>query len=158
MVSHACSQRVFCALSAILVFAIVLANKADAQTAESLSQVKKVFVDSLGAEEGATELRDAMIQAIRKNSDIQIVTTASEADAVIIGSGKIWATGSVRVGPHGSLSQNTYDGYLRVELQGKGDRTLWSERVTPSRFPWKGIIEDLANHLVKNLAEALRQS
>jgi hypothetical protein len=53
-------------------------------------------VDSLGREEGATELRDAMIKALHKNSDIQIVTTASEADAVIKGNGKIWVTGSMR--------------------------------------------------------------
>jgi hypothetical protein len=39
----------------ILLFAFVPVNKAHAQTAESLSQVKKVFVDSLGTEEGATE-------------------------------------------------------------------------------------------------------
>jgi hypothetical protein len=83
-----------------------------------LSQVKKVFVDSLGTEKGATELRDAMIKALRKDSDIQIVASASEADAVIIGSGKIWQTGSIRLGPHGSVSQPMYDGYLQADLKG----------------------------------------
>jgi hypothetical protein len=28
------------------------------------------------------------------------------------------------VGPHGGLSQKTYEGYLQVELMGKGDKTL----------------------------------
>lgn len=61
---------------------------ADGQTAESLSQVKKVFVDSLGTGQGAAELREAVIKALRKNTAIQVVPSASEADAVIKGSGK----------------------------------------------------------------------
>ena len=77
-----------------------------------------------------------MIKALRKNSDIQIVETANEADAVIMGSGKIWVTGSFRVGVRGSLSQKNYDGYLQAELVGKNDKTLWSYRITPSRFQW----------------------
>lgn len=151
-------RRAIRALGAVLVFALVPVNKANGQTAVSLSQVKKLFVDSLGTEEGATELRDAMIKTVRKSSDIQIVATASDADAEITGSGKIWVTGSMHVGPHGTSSQKTYDGYLQVKLMGKGDKTLWSYRVTPSKFPWNGIVQDLASHLVKNLIAALRQS
>lgn len=71
--------------------------------------MRKVFVGSLGTEEGATELRDAVIKALRKNSEVQIVETAKQADAVITGSGKIWVTGTMRVGIRGSLSQKTYD-------------------------------------------------
>jgi hypothetical protein len=144
-------------LAAILVFLFVPGNKANGQTAESLSEVKKVFVGSLGTEEGATQLRDAVIKAFRKYSGIQIVATTSEADAEIIGSGKIWVTGSMNVGPHGGITQKTYDGYLQVELLGKGDKTLWSCRVTPSSMPWNGIVWDLASHLVKNLTKSLRQ-
>ena len=150
-------RKVFCALGVVLVFAFVTVNKANGQTAESLSQVTKVFVGSFGTEEGATELRDAMIKAIRKNSDIQIVETANEADAVIMGSGKIWVTGSFRVGVRGSLLQKNYDGYLQAQLVGKNDKKFWSYRVTPSRFQWNGIVWDLASHLVENMTEALRQ-
>ena len=131
---------------------------ADGQTAESLSQVKKVFVDSLGTGQGAAELREAVIKALRKNTAIQVVPSASEADAVIKGSGKIWVTGSIRVGPHGSVSQPAYDGYLEAEVRGKGDKKLWSRRVTPSMFPWNGIVWDLASHFVKQLIVALRQN
>jgi|HubBroStandDraft_6_1064221.scaffolds.fasta_scaffold02979_2 hypothetical protein len=141
----------------LLLFAFVPVNKAHTQTAESLSQVKKVFVDSLGTEEGATELRDAMIKALRKNSDIQIVASGSEADAVIMGTGKIWKTGSIRLG-RGSTLQPVYDGYLQAELKGKNEKTLWSQYVKPSSFPWNGIVWDLASHLVKNLMTALRQN
>ena len=82
------SRNIICALGAVLVFAFIPASKASGQTAESLSQVNKVFVDSLGGENGATELRDAIIKALRKNSDIRIVATASEADAGITGIAK----------------------------------------------------------------------
>jgi hypothetical protein len=117
-----------------------------------------VFVDSLGGEEGATEIRDAMIKALRENSDVQIVATASEADAIITGSGKIWATGSIRPGLHGSVSQTMHEGDLQAELKGRGDKILWSQHVTPSSFPWNGIAWDLASHFVKNLTAALRQN
>lgn len=125
---------------------------------QNLSQVKKVFVDSLGTEQGAIELRDAMIKALRKKSHIQVVATASGADAVITGSGKIWETGSMRFGTHGGIPQKTYDGYLQAEVKGKGDKTQWSQRVTPSWFPWNGIVWDLASQFVKDLMAALRQN
>jgi hypothetical protein len=157
MALYTCPLKAICALGAVLVFAFIPGKKADGQTAESLSQVKRVFVDSLGTEEGATELRDAMIKALRKNNDIQVVATASEADAVIRGRGKIWETGSMRVGPRGGISQKTYDGYLQVELMGNGNKTLLSYSVTPSRFPWNGIVWDLASYAVKNLMRSLRQ-
>jgi hypothetical protein len=52
------------------------------------------------------------------------VATASEADAVIRGSGKTWETGSLHIGPHGSLSEKTYDGFLQVGLMGQRNKTL----------------------------------
>ena len=63
----------------------------------------------------------------------------------------------MRVGSHGGMSQKTYNGYLQVELMGKGNKTLWSFRATPSWFPWNGIVWDLASHAVKSLMEARRQ-
>jgi hypothetical protein len=155
---HTSPRKLFCALSAVFVIAFIPVSKAYGQTAESLSQVKKVFVNSFGTEEGASDLRDAILKALHKNSDIQVVATVSEADAVIRGSGKIWVTGSMHVGPHGGVSEKTYDGYLQVELLGKANKTLWSFRATPSRFPWNGIVWDLASHVVKSLMEALRQT
>jgi|SRR5271170_1042690 hypothetical protein len=155
---HTSPLKLLCVISAVVVFAPMPVNKADGQTAESMSEVKKMFVDSLGAEEGASDLRNAVIKALHKNSDIQVVATASEADAVITGSGKIWVTGSTHVGAHGSVSEKTYGGYLQLELLGKANKTLWSFRATPSRLPWNGIVWDLASHVVKSLMEALRQT
>lgn len=153
-----CLLKVVGTLAAATIFFFAHVISANGQTAESMSQVKKVFVDSLGTEQGATELRDAIIKALRKNSHIQVVGTASEADAVIRGSGKIWETGSMRIGIHGGIPQKTYDGYLQAEIKGKRDKALWSERVTPSWFPWNGIVWDLASHFVKDLMVALRQN
>jgi hypothetical protein len=155
---HTSSWKLFCALSAIFVFAFMLVNKAYGQTAESLPQVKKVFVNSLGTDEGASDLRDAILKALHKKSDIQVVASASEADAVITGKGKIWVTGSMHFGPHGGVAEKTYDGYLQVELLGEANKRLWSFRATPSRFPWDGIVWDLASHVVNSLMEALRQT
>jgi hypothetical protein len=150
-------RKILCGLCAVLLFTFPSMNNAAGQTAESLSQVKKVFVDSFGTEEGAKELRDAIVKALGKHRDIQIVATPSEADSIIKGSGKIWVTGSMNVGPHSGILQKTYSGYLQGQLMGKGNNTLWSYRVTPSKFPWNGIVWDLASHLVNNLLAALQQ-
>lgn len=155
---HTNLRKSFRALGTVLVLAFIPPTSAGGQTAESLSQVKKVFVDSFGAEGGASDLREATIKALRKNGDLKVVATTSEADAVIRGSGKIWVTGSMHLGPHGGLSEKTYDGYLQVELLGKTNKTLWTFRATPSRFPWNGIVWDLASHVVKSLVETLRQN
>jgi hypothetical protein len=146
------------AVAAALIFVFAPWIKAHGQTAESLSQVKKVFVDTFGAEQGASDLRDATIKALRKDSSIQIVGSAKEADAVLTGNGKIWVSGSIHVGPHGGLSEPVYDGYLQIELKGKGDKTLFSQRATPSKLPWNGIVWDLASHAVKNMLEELRRT
>lgn len=151
-------HRVLCVAGVSLSIALGAGIEARGQTAESLSQVRKIFVDSLGTEEGGTELRNALIKALRKNKSIQIVETANEADAVIKGTGKIWVTGYIHVGPHGGMSEATYDGYLQAVLKGKDDKTLWSRRVTPSKFPWNGIVPDLAGHFANELSEALRQN
>ena len=155
---HTNLRKLFRALRTVLVLAFIPMNSAGGQTAESLSQVKKVFVDSFGAEGGASELREATIKALRKSGDLKVVATTSEADAVIRGSGKIWVTGSMYMGPHGGVSEKTYDGYLQVELLGKTNKPLWTFRATSTRFPWNGIVWDLASHVVKSLVEALRQN
>lgn len=64
----------------------------------------------------------------------------------------------MRVGPHGGISQSTYDGYLQVELKGKGKKTLWPEHINaPSGFPCNDIVWELSNHFVKNLMAPPRQ-
>jgi phosphate transport system substrate-binding protein len=139
----------------ILVFAV--ATSAYAQNAEQLSQIRKLYVDSLGAGRGAAEMREQMVRLLRRNRDVQLVSDPKDADALLKGTGRIWVTGRVSLSPRShSSSQPTFEGFLSAEVVGKNGDTLWSYLVTPSNFPWNGITDDLARQFVNKLLAALR--
>jgi len=75
---------------------------------------------------------------------------------IIVGEGKIWVTDTMNFEIRGELFQKAYDCYLQAELNGKGDKTQWSDRGTPNKFPWNGIVRDLAGNLANNLKLTLR--
>lgn len=59
------------ALAATLIFAG--ATTALAQTAETLSQVTKVFVQSFGSDDTANKLREAMVKQLRKKAKLSLI-------------------------------------------------------------------------------------
>jgi hypothetical protein len=130
-----------------------------AQTAVTVSQVKKIYVDSLGDKKGAKELRDALIGRLRRSHEIQVVDKANEADAVITGNAEVWVKGYYSTNPRPSKFNEIpiYGGFLSVELKGKGDETLWSYLVTPGKLQWNGITQDLTGQLTKKLLETLHK-
>jgi len=130
-----------------------------AQTAETLSQVKKVYVETFGQENGAAALRQKTIDRLREKGRLEIVSAGKEADAVIKGEGTIWLTGYVSTDPRSPTNarQPIYHGYLSVEVTGKNGEPLWSYLVTPSRFRAGDITKDLADHLVAKLFGALAE-
>jgi hypothetical protein len=130
---------------------------AHAQTAETLAQAKKVYVASLGDKQGATGLRDKLILRLRKCRGIEVAGSPSEADAIITGTGEIWVKGYINSNPKPSPynRQPVYDGYLTVELRGKDSAILWSDHVTPGKFQWDDIPQDLVNRAAKKLLAAL---
>jgi hypothetical protein len=130
-----------------------------AQTAQTLSQVKKIYVGSLGDKQGATELRNKLIQRLRKSSSIEIAASPGEADAIITGTGEIWIKGYSSANPKSPPSnrQPVYGGCLSIELKGKDNETLWSYRATPGKFLWNGVTQDLVNRLAKQLLKVLQR-
>jgi phosphate transport system substrate-binding protein len=142
---------------ALLLLVSWSAISVDAQAAERLSQVRKIYVDSLGTGNGATEIRQQLIERLRKTHKVQVVSDSKDADALIRGTGRTWVTGHVSLSPRShSTSQPTFEGFLSVELVGKNNETLWSYLVSPSRFPWNGIADDLAGQMVSKLLVALK--
>ena len=148
-----------CILAATQVLYSAQLDGAAAQTAETLLQVKKVYVASLGGKQGAAELRDKLILRLKKCPGIEVVGSASEADAILTGLGETWQTGYINTSPKPSSysRQPVYDGYLSVELHGKGGAILWSCHVTPSKFQWNDVPQDLVNRSAKNLLAAMHQ-
>jgi len=116
-------------------------------------------VGSLGDKGGATELRDKHIRRLRKTRGIEVVAIPSEAEAILTGSGEIWVKGYISTNPKPSPynPQPIYDGYLSVELRGKDNAALWSYCVTPGKFQWNGVTQDLVNLLTKKLRAALHR-
>lgn len=131
-----------------------------AQTAESLAQVKKIYVGSLGEGKAAAEMRDRIEDRLRASRKFQVVPSAAEADATVTGTGRIWTTGYVSLGVHPSKANREaeFDGYLSVEVTGKGNTTLWSYLFTPGRFSVKKITTDLADQFVPKLLSAVEES
>lgn len=149
-----------CVITAALFLPSASAKADRAQTAETLSQVKRIYVGSLGAKQGASELRDKLIQRLRKARGVEVVASPGQADAIITGTGAVWIEAYISTNPKPSPynRQPVYDGYLSVELKGKNNETLWSHRATPGRFRWNGVPQDLVNRLTKQLLAALHQN
>jgi phosphate ABC transporter phosphate-binding protein len=128
----------------------------DAQTAERISYVKKLYVDSLGADKGAVEMREQVVRHLRNSHQVEVVSEPKQADALIKGTGRVWVTGHVSVSPRShSPGRPIFGGFLSVEVVGKNDETLWSYLVSPRKFPWNSIADDLASQLVTRLVAAL---
>lgn len=155
-----CRLKTFFRFAALWILILAPATRAPAQTAETLSQVKKVYVESFGQENGAAELRDRMIAQLREKRKLQIVAAPSEADAVIKGSGSIWVIGyaSNDLRSPSNTRQPVFHGFLSVEVVGKAGEPLWSYLVTPGKYGAGAITQDLSDHLVTKLVAALQQS
>lgn len=130
-----------------------------AQSAASLSSVKKVFVDSFGQDDTANKLRERLIQQLNKSGKLQVVSSPHEADALLKGNADLWVGGYVSTSARvpSNSRQPIIQGFLSVELIGKGNEPLWSYLVTPSKFRTASITQDLADHLVAKLIAALDQ-
>lgn len=162
-----CSRKLAClvdasviAACAVMTLLLMFAGTASAEVAQSLSQVKKIYVEALGHGTLGDEFRDRVIDRLRKDGHLAIVDAARQADAVISGSAEIWPSGYASNSPH-TLSagrQTIYSGYLSARVTGKNNEVLWSYLVTPRKFAWGGIVHDLADNLAAKLLEARQQT
>ena len=144
-----------CSLCWLFLMFLAATSPTYAQSAEDLSQVQKMYVDSFGHSKNATELRTRILRRLQRTSKLQAVSNLKDADARMKCNGQIWTIG------HISLSPRTHNprvpvlqGFLSCEVIGNDNQTLWSYLVTPSRFPWAGIADDLAGQLVARLLGA----
>ena len=134
----------------------VSSGKPAAQSAEQLSDVKKVAVDWQEGGRGSAAVRERVAEKLKAYGKIQIVPTAAQADAVLHGSATIWTTGYISTSPRSKGAEEaTYQGYASAELNGKAGKTLWSYLVTPRKPGWKSISDDLGDQLAASLTEAV---
>jgi len=139
------------------VAALAVGSPASAQTAKSLAQVRKIYVEPFTGKRGAEEIRREILHSLERDSAIQIVGGASESDAVLKGTGEIWTKGYISNNPRATAAEGrpVYGGYLLVSLQGNGAQMLWSYLVTPGKFRSAAITSDLAGQAAELIATAI---
>jgi phosphate transport system substrate-binding protein len=146
-------------LCSIFVFCMAAAVSSPGQGVAKLSQIKKLYVDSLGKDAEAVAARSDIVRRLKKIHDFQIVSNSSEADAVLKGKAQIWSVGHNLLSPRShSLVEAQFEGFVSVEVVGGGNEILWSYLVTPSKFPWGGVSEDLGRQVVNRFLAAMKES
>jgi hypothetical protein len=127
------------------------------QSAETLSQARKLYIGSFGQDRNAAKVRGQLIRRLEKSHELQVVQRLNEADAFVKGTAQIWTAGHISLSPHSEASATVFEGFLSVEVIGKNNQTLWSYLVTPSKFS-VDIKSDLAAQLAKRLLGDMKQS
>ena len=131
-----------------------------AQLASSLEQARSLYVDVFDGGPEAATLRQSLVRALEHSHRFQVVPTAAAADAILKGTGKIWIRGYISASARTPANnrQPVYAGYLSVEVTGAANQPLWSWLVTPGRFEWKNIVDDLADRAVAKLLDAAQSA
>jgi phosphate ABC transporter phosphate-binding protein len=118
--------------------------------------VRTIQVAQLGEGASADALRARVIDRLNASGRFKVVTNGSAADVVLRGTSNIWPTGTISLNPRSNSARQTiYEGYLSVVLENKAEETLWSYLVTPSHFRTASITNDLADHVVAHLLDAV---
>jgi hypothetical protein len=149
--SAACSATT----SLLLLFLVSDPAFAGAQSVDSLSQVKALYVEAFTGGGAAAELHDNLVHRLAKSSRFRLVQSSKDADAIVEGTGQIWVRGYITTNPRAPQTNRhaVFGGYLSLEVVDGNGQPLWSWLVTPSRFAWNSIVDDLVGHAVKQLLE-----
>src|SRR5277367_5675567 len=134
--------------------------RVDGQTSTSFSQAKVLYVEPFEGGNQAADLRQNLVKRLKKSGKYQLVDTQQGADAVVTGKARIWVRGHFTTNSRSPAAnrQTVYGGFLSVEVVGKDRQPLWSYLVTPSRFSWVSIEDDLVKNLVKQMLLASEDS
>lgn len=143
-------------IATFLLTALMTAAHCSQGQANSITSVTKLYAESFGTTQQADLLRQSLLAHIRKSGEYQIVDVANDADAILKGSGQIWVKGYFTVNSRAPAVNRhpVYAGYLSVEISSRNGEPLWSFLVTPSRFSWTNIVDDLAGNMSDEMLKA----
>src|SRR5579872_5909491 len=124
-----------------------------------LAGIRRIFVELFPAKTGSEKLRQYLIAELRRLGSPSIVSSESDADAILTGDGETWIKGYRSLNPRSgrlpSDGEPVYAGFLSVELRDAKGETLWSYLVTLGPAS-ENISRDLSKQLAKHFAEALK--
>jgi len=145
----------------VLLLLLTVAAQAQAKTppANPLTQIHKIYLDTNAAKPDPAEMRKHLMNSLRNDHSLEVVTDPLHADAVLAISSEIWVKGYVSVNPRAPASKfPVYGGFLSAQLVAKDGEALWSYLVTPSRYSSGSIHQDLTDQLTKKLMEAVHEA
>ena len=155
MAPHVLTRRtLWLALWLLMAFSL---RSVHGQTAQDLSQVKTIYLAPLANEHGSRELFASLVKQLRKSRKFQLLDSPTKADATLAAAGQMWVKGYFETNPRspGSSRHAVYGGFLSAELHGKDNQVLWSYLVTPTKFYWSSVPDDLSADLGKQLVIAV---
>lgn len=141
-------------LSALL-FVFSAVHAAPAQNPNA--PIRAIYVEPFQGKPGIADLQARVTDRLRARAEFHLVDSRPQADAILRGAGALWVKGYFSVSPHdpASVREPVYGGYLSLELESPGGSILWSYLVTPGGLRWKSAGDDMADHIVRRLAEAV---
>lgn len=124
-----------------------------------LTQIHKIYLDTAAAKPDPAEIRKHLMNSLRNEHSVEVVTDPIHADGTLAISSEIWIKGYVSVNPRAPGSKfPVYGGFLSAQLVAKDGEALWSYLVTPSRYSSGSIHQDLTDQLTKKLMEAMHEA
>ncbi len=119
-----------------------------------IQDVRSIYVDSLGRDEGADTIRSKIITQLVKSGRFEVAIAPDNADAVLTGSGSLTKTYSSDANGSGDTSYHASAGVQLVV----GGKIIWAEDIN-NRYGWnpykgKSASGNLAERIVKALLEA----
>ncbi|HEX4772653.1 MAG TPA: phosphate ABC transporter substrate-binding protein PstS [Bryobacteraceae bacterium] len=128
-----------------------------AQSADSLRSVRRIYVGSMGPYSGGDELRRDLIRYLKKSKEFELAMAPDQCDAILEGRGELWTRGyhslSPRARKNSDSAEPVYGGYLSVRLRGKDGEILWSYFADPRRITIHELPRDLVDEVVTRLKQ-----
>jgi hypothetical protein len=99
------------------------------QNALQLRDVKKIYVDSLGDDLGASAIRTGIVHQLKTSGPFEVVESADQADAVLSGEGHVTKTKELPLFPteHSKKTRTNFHAVATVQLKDKDGQLLWSQ-------------------------------
>jgi len=151
--------RTFMAIVAVVAFSVAGWSVHARTTSPISGPIRRIFVSPFEGKFGSADLRKEVVERLQQSGKVILVSSPSDADAVVQGSGELWLEGYQALSPRGppSMRQPVFSGYLSLEVKNRNGETIWSYFVTPGRMHWRGVDQDMADHVVKRMLVALSQ-
>lgn len=128
---------------------------------QKLSDVKKIFVASLGTAEGSELIRQKLINRLITTRITTLVDSPEDADATLIGAAEVNQRMSFSGSGYGVNGGEDYSAEIVVRLIGKNKQVLWTYETTTRGLLFGGspsvnrVISKVAEKVTKDLAKAI---